>query len=449
MKKSADEFVVSLLDKIRSQEAVLVCCSAGLDSTVLAHLCHIVGIRFGIAHVQYGLRGEDSVADETFVKALAAKYKVPFYLTDKTEAIKTREKKSVQMAARTLRYAWFEEVRKKHNYHCIATAHHKNDQAETVLIRLLRGDGIASFAGISTHSKIIRPLLEFDRITIKNWAEENNLLWREDKSNSDVKYLRNKVRHEILPLLKTVNPAIEEKLIEISRQQKNNNVLAKEGLRQFKKRVLTKSTNKNIPIRISILKLKQTGIASTLLHHLLSPSFTAAQISDIALQFDNAEPGAVWLSAQNNIAVRRERKVLSLLSTNKLNEEDEKHQAVLITEAQSKCKVGSSKFKFELTNKKLNISKDADKAFLDSVALQFPLVLRRWQAGDYFYPFGLNKKQKIKNFLTNEKVPVATRANTLVLVSGEKIVWVVGHRIDHRFRVKESTSCLYKISFQQ
>lgn len=413
-----------------------------MDSIVMLHLFYKAKLNFAVAHCNFGLRGEDSDADEQFVKKLAKKYKVPFYSEQfDTEAFALQEKVSIQMAARVLRYEWFEGICKDNGFSVIATAHHLNDTLETVLFNLTKGTGIAGLHGIqSKNGRIARPLLFANREEIYEYVVENQLAWREDSSNQSSHYHRNLIRNEVIPLLKTINPNLEHTI-----EHTVDRVLAVEKifLAEVEKTRVVVMRQEGEVTYINFEKL-QTEIEPVIkLHELLKPfHFTYIQVNDI-WQTLGAESGRQFDSPSYRLIKDRTELVITAKGLQSyipatIDADTTQFQNEVIS--LSIQKVSASGFKIPSSPK---------IAALDLATLKFPLKIRLWKQGDKFCPLGMKQKKKVSDFLIDEKVPVNIKERTYVLLSGDDIVWIVGMRIDDRFKLTKETTEVYQISVER
>jgi tRNA(Ile)-lysidine synthase len=424
-----------------SKKETLLTVSGGMDSAVMCELFHQAKFPFAIAHCNFQLRGKESDGDEEFVKKLTEKYGVEFFVK-RFETKKDAEEKniSIQLAARELRYAWFEQLRKEKGFDLIATAHHLNDNIETILFNLIRGTGIRGLRGIPVRQgNIIRPLLFAAKEEIENYQRENKLEYREDSSNADHKYTRNKIRHQIIPLLKEINPSLENSFGEKIELFNQLEMLYE---REVKKSSAQRFLQRGSDIYIPILKLKKTRNASGVLFEYLKDfGFNAEQVEDMLASID-AEPGKQIISPQARVIKDRRFFILTKLA-------DKDFSIHFIKEDETQITLGSHKLeirKSEIRNPKSEINSERSSAFIDRAKLEFPLVARRWKQGDYFYPFGMKmKKKKLKKFFTDEKVPLNQKENVWVIESNKKIVWVAGYRIDERFKVTGKTKEIFKM----
>lgn len=422
------------------KKRVLLTVSGGIDSMVLCHLFSAVRYPFAIAHCNFQLRGEEANGDEALVRTLEEAYGVTVFVKRfDTKAYAEQKGLSIQLAARELRYTWFEELRKEHKLDNIATAHHLNDNIETILINLTKGTGIRGLRGIPVkQGKIIRPLLFASREEIEAYAKENNIAYREDSSNASDKYTRNKIRHNIIPLLKEINPALEQTFGEKIELFTELEEMYTKSIGKETKQLFLQRRN---DIYIPILKLKKVKNAGSVLYEYLKDyGYNNEQVEDILASVDGT-PGKQFITTQGRIIKDRQFFILT-----KLPEQD--ITAKLINERDTEVVLGDRK----LTIKKgegIKPTPDKSIAYLDAAKLEFPLIVRRWKQGDYFYPFGMKmKKKKLKKFFVDEKVSLADKENIWVVESGERIVWVAGYRIDERFKVSEQTKQTLSIAIR-
>lgn len=416
----------------QKKDSVILTVSGGVDSIVMADLFYNAGFNFAIAHCNFQLREDESNADEFFVKKVSEKYKVPFFINRfNTTEYAANNKISIQMAARELRYNWFDKLLKEHNYNYIATAHHQNDQIETFFINLLRGTGIAGLHGIlPKQGNIIRPLLFATRDLIEKYAKDNNIIFREDSSNSSLKYQRNYIRHNILPHFKNISSDFEKIMFEnidkiYQAEQVMNQYI------EIKKNELIQ-TEKN-GIFININKLKELYPLKIFMYHILNQyGFNNETIDNIIPILDTASgSGKQFFSSTHRLVKDREQLIITEVSQNNDNIDE-----LLVYEDTTKIET-PIKLDIRITkeNEILKINTDRNWAYLDFDKLKFPLLLRKWKKGDYFVPFGMKGKKKVSDFFVDQKLSLIEKEQTWLLCSGEDIVWVVGYRIDDRYKL--------------
>ncbi|HEX8429446.1 tRNA lysidine(34) synthetase TilS [Hymenobacter sp.] len=416
-----------------TDEPLLVAVSGGQDSVVLADVLHRLGVQFAVAHCHFGLRGEEADADEQFVRKLAKKYDVPYFAEFfQTKAFAEQEGISTQMAARALRYEWFERLRQTQGLAYIATAHHQRDAAETMLLNLTHGTGLAGLHGIPPkNGYLVRPLLGIGKPELFEYLVENHLIWREDASNDSPVYQRNRLRQEVLPVLRDINPNLDQTL-QFTAERVGG---AEEIVRRYVADTAAQAQRTEEEVTyLNIGMLQRTAAITLVLHELLRPfGFSFPVVKDIVASFP-AEPGRRFESPTHRLVKDREqlvitRKVLTKFGT---------HQ---IQAGQEVLKIDGLHLRLELTEAAgLDIPRGKAVAALDADLLKFPLIVRPWQEGDWFMPIGMKGKKKLSDFLIDQKVPLNLKDNVFVLVSGDgKIAWVIGFRPDERFKVTEAT----------
>ncbi|UMB53474.1 tRNA lysidine(34) synthetase TilS [Lutibacter sp. A64] len=430
---------------------LLITISGGIDSVVLTHLMHSLEYPISLAHCNFQLRGKDSNKDELFVTELGKKLKIPCAVVKfDTENYAIEKGISTQMAARELRYNWFEKIMKENELDYIITAHHKDDIIETVLINLTRGTGLDGLTGIpEVNGPIVRPLLPFSRNDILIYATKNKIQWREDQSNSSIKYVRNKIRHKVVPFLKEINPNLLDSLNNTLENLRASQEIVQNCIENIKNDVSITTKNET---HFNIEKLKQLSNPKIYLYELLK-AYNFTEWNDVTALLD-AQSGKQIFSETHRLLKDRDVLILSEIATIK------KPITYKITKNTSKITV-PIKLKFKnidipfdtknhqnkvleelIFNKPNTISIDCDK-------IQFPLIIRKWQKGDYFYPIGLNGKKKLSKFFKDEKMSLLEKENTWILCTLDNtIIWVIGKRLDERFKVTKTTSKLLKIKYK-
>ncbi len=419
-------------------DRILVGVSGGIDSICLADLFIKLNYHIGIAHCNFQLRGEESDQDELFVRSFATENDLPFFNTRfETSTIAESEHISIQMAARDLRYEWFEEVRSKHGYKYIAIAHNKNDVIETFLINLTRGSGIKGFTGIKPISgNIIRPLLFASRNEIYNYISSNNIEYREDSSNRSVKYSRNLIRHEIIPLFEKINPRFQDTILENISKLKETEQIYNQQIESIKEKLLIFENNR---VLIKIDELNKLDPKTTYFYELIQPfGFTKSQIKDI-IDVLKAPPGKQFKSLTHRLVKDREYIMIEEISVIKNTK-----YIIDSNISQLQYPVLLELSNFEKTND-FEIIKDNNIGLFDMDKIEFPLTLRKWEKGDYFMPLGMKNLKKLSDFFIDSKISIIDKENTWILESNGKIMWVIGQRIDERFKIIESTKYILKI----
>lgn len=440
MKQTIQQFIESH-QLFTTTDKLLVAVSGGIDSIVLVHSLQQLGHHLEIAHCNYQLRGEESDGDEAFVKQLAEALGIPLNIIHfDTERIANESNESIQMVARRLRYEWFEELLNQRGLDYVATAHHLNDSLETVLFNFTKGTGIAGLSGISAKvGRIVRPLLSSTKKDILEFAEANQLAWREDSSNDSTKYHRNKIRHKVLPVLKEINPNFEQTGFQTLQKLDAVQAIVDQEIYAFERRVIKEHPN-DLSMPIPLLK-KESHLGFKLFEALKKYGFNYSQITALAENLDRLT-GKRFESPTHVLYIDRDRVLL-------VNQQQEiTVEPIEISEETNTLQWWELYLELEqFPIEDYRISKSAQNAGLDLNQLKFPLTLRFWEQGDYFCPLGMKgKKKKISDFLIDEKIPLHQKERIAVIQSGDDIVWVVGYRLDDRFKITENTKQVLAIS---
>lgn len=416
----------------------LLACSGGLDSVSLVHLCHNANLDFSLAHCNFRLRGKASDADESLVKSLGKeKGKKVFVTHFDTLGYVNKNKVSVQMAARELRYSWFSKLRKEHGFSYIITAHHADDNLETFLINLSRGSGIEGLTGIPEKTDILRrPLLAFTRTELETYASITKMVWREDTSNADAKYLRNKIRLELVPILKQLHPSFLNNFTNTQTYLGQSKAIADAYLVEIKKRLFIKT---DFGIKISIAELKKLHPLKAYLYGLFH-SYGFQEWNNLINLLDAISGKRLDSFSHTLIKDRQYLLLTTSLKTDSLIDEYK------ITEETKKL-VNPLHMTFEQVSKRDDNTSNV--IYVQNNLLNYPLTLRKWKNGDYFYPVGLNKRKKLAKFFKDEKLNVLSKKDIWLLCSANEIVWVIGKRADHRFIVKDLNSDILRIEIKE
>ena len=411
---------------------LLLATSGGIDSVVMAHLCHRLQLKFALAHCNFALRGNESDLDQAFVEKLAKTWKVAIFTKRFDTTLEAeKQKTSIQMAARALRYAWFEDLAATEGFDYIITAHHADDQLETFLINLSRGTGIEGLKGIpETNGKIARPLLPFSREAIVAYAEKEQLQWREDRSNAETKYLRNKLRHEVIPALKELNPKFLQHFIQTTQYLSGTHNLAQKHVQELKVVLFNK---KKGTYQIPVSYLERLRPQEAYLYAFFS-EYGFTEWNDLR-DLLSAQSGKQLFSATHRLLKDRE-----YLFLQEIKEEDT--APVTVTK-----KVREIQWPLPLRFQE----SDGDYlttpaiAYIDKEKLKYPLTIRKWKNGDYFYPLGMQGKKKLSEFFRDEKYSLIDKEQQWLLCSEDQIVWVIGKRLDERFKVTEETQSILQV----
>jgi len=423
----------------QQKDKLLLAVSGGVDSVVLCELCNQAGYDFIIAHCNFQLRGAESERDEAFVRSFSEKYSAEVLVKKfDTEKYAAENKLSIQVAARDLRYNWFNEIITAKSAKFIITAHHAGDNVETLLMNFFKGTGINGLKAIlPKHDKIIRPLLFAGKEELVAFAKEQKIDFVEDSSNASDKYTRNYFRNELIPGVRKVFPQVEENLLHNIERFREIEMLYQQSISLHKKKLMEQKGNE---IHIPVLKLLKAEPLHTIVYEIIKDyGFTAHQTEE-ALALLKSESGKYILSASHRII--RNRNWLIIAPVQHLEDEN-----ILIEVKAKHIEFPQGKISIELLahqNFKLHPQKHI--AQLDAAKVTFPLLLRKWKQGDYFYPLGMNKKKKLSRFFIDQKLSLTQKEKTWVIEMDKKIIWIVGLRIDDRFKITDGTNYVLQLT---
>jgi tRNA(Ile)-lysidine synthase len=421
---------ISENDLCKATDKILLAVSGGLDSMVMFHLLRTAGFRIGVAHVNFGLRGEESDGDEHFVSEACQEFGVPVFVKKvDTKARALAEGVSIQMAARDLRYAFFQEVTRENGYDYIATAHHFSDLIESVVLNLIRGTGVDGFRGIAAKKQnVIRPLLFATRNAIREYAEAEGIRWREDATNATDDYPRNFVRHQVIPRLQELNPSFEDSFRDTHERLMGGRAFALSYIEGFRAESVFETAG---ALSIVIENIRRAPFPAVLLWEI---------IKSYGFHFDlckqiigDHQPGKRFQSPTHELVVDRAMYIVAPKKREVFS------PVQLKTEEARAVQAGISLETTVLPREDFILQHDETIAQLDADRLTYPLVWRAWKAGDYFTPLGMQADKKLSDFLIDRKMPFNSKADVTVLESAGEIVWVVGHRINERYKVTEKT----------
>lgn len=434
-----DRFIKFVKEKqlFEQNQKVLLAVSGGIDSMVLLHLFEKSAFEYGIIHCNFQLRDSESDGDEQFVRSQVLNHGVPaFFERFETKEFAQLNGISIEMAARELRYDYFEKIRVEHNFDFIATAHHLDDLIETFFLNLSRKTGIKGLTGIKEKTgNIIRPMLFTDRQEIENFASQNFIDFREDSSNNEIVFQRNFLRHNILPLFSELNSSFKKNILGSIENLKDAEQVYSGFLEEEKMKVVRYSQNE---VEILIDSLLDVSFPKLLLFEILSEyNFNSVVVGEIfnSIQTDS---GKQFYSKTHRVV--KDRNLLFITSI------EEKEERIFYIEKDDIELFEPLNLNLEkLPAIDFKISKESNIACLDLEFLEFPLLIRKWRQGDYFQPLGMTGLKKLSDFFIDEKIPLHEKENIWILCSGKKIIWIMGHRIDNRFKITSETKQVFKI----
>jgi len=416
--------------KTLHHKKLLLTISGGIDSVVLAHLCLKNGLDIELAHCNFRLRGQESDDDEAFVTKFAEKWSLTLH--NKVCDLSKVEEQNTQIAARNARYDWFLELKKKYHFDYILTAHHLDDAIETFFINLQRASGIKGLIGIPENEIYKRPLLNFTRNEIEKYAHKNNLTWREDSSNASDKYLRNKIRHQIIPKFEQLQPnfktAIQKSMQYISQTK---NVLDK--WQEESKEIAVKEIDNEWHIDID--KLDKLVEKELFLHEYLTGFGFTDKLAVKNLL--SAQSGKTIYAPKYRLTKHQNELIISQAKENHIQNYEISH---FIENLSIPIKLNFNIL--EIANISMNSIRNAKKneIYIDMETIDLPLVIRKWQAGDYFYPIGMKGKKKLSDYYKDQKISTFKKEKNWLLCSHKKIVWIIGQRADDRFKITPKTT---------
>lgn len=417
---------------------LLIAISGGVDSIVLAHLCHKLDLNFALAHCNFNLRGDESDADQDFVFEWAESLGVEVFIEHfNTTQYAEDFKVSTQMAARELRYNWFEDLMNQLQFDIVLTGHHADDNLETFLINFIRGTGLDGLTGIpEVNAHIVRPLLPFSRVDIKTYAKQHNLSWREDSSNASTKYLRNKLRHDLVPILKDINPQLLQSFNHTIECLKDSKAIVDDRIDAVSDSIIDDVSD--FEIRLNISEIKKLNHPKAYLFELLK-DYGFTEWNDVIHLLD-AQSGKQVFSETHRLIKDREYILLSDINPNL------DPGVITVSDCDDKIKTPVGTLFFEKVTQIGDCGPNI--IYVDCKKLKFPLTLRHWEEGDYFHPLGMKGKKKVSKYFKDEKMSLLDKEQTLLLCSGDYVIWVVGKRADARFKISDKTKNFTKIELK-
>lgn len=419
-------------------DRILLAVSGGIDSMVMLHLFARLRADTVIAHCNFGLRGEESDMDEELVRGYAGKNNIPFHSAS-FDTRKFAEEKgiSIQMAARDLRYEWFEQLKIRQGCSLVAVAHNLNDNIETLLINLTRGTGLTGLAGMKPSANgIIRPLLFATRERIETWCSEFSIPFREDRSNAETKYTRNKIRHLVIPVLKEINPSIEETLNDTALRLGGLDKILSGYIEGIRSRI---SEKRGSSIVFNIEKLAEFRENKAMVFELFFPWSMTEPLAGDLQKLMKADTGKQIFTLTHRILKNRNELIISPVRNYRQDE-------FLIESVEDMLSIPSVRFaSLDHVDSGYTIPRDPRIASIDSEKIRLPLIVRRWKEGDYFVPLGMKNRKKLSDYFVDNKFSRIKKEETMILESDGDIVWVMGERLDNRFRVTESTRTVLRV----
>lgn len=431
---------------IAEGQTTLLAVSGGLDSMVMLHLFNAAELPCAVAHCNFQLRGEASEADEELARQQARANHLPFYTRRfDTKAVASQRGISIQMAARELRYEWLERIRQDEGYDLIATAHHINDHIETLIYNLAKGCGLRGLLGIPVRNgKIIRPLSYASREMLEAFQQEQQISFREDASNATIKYSRNKIRHQVMPALKTINPSLEDTMADNFSRFQEADYLYRLMIGQIADQAWEETPNGRA-LKVEVLKKYRDGLPSLLYELLHTYGLNAGQVQQLATSVLEAKVGAIFYARQYKFLVDRE-----LLFIKSRTEEDYDGAVFQLGKEHPLKELPGGVLELRRQEgQPEHYPEDEWQAFVDAEVIEFPLTLRHWQAGDQFQPLGMGgQHQKLKDYFNNNKVSRFEKERIWIIEdAGGRICWIAGYRLDDRFKIKPDTEAYWILNF--
>ena len=457
---------------------LLLAVSGGIDSVVLTHLLKELYYDIALAHVNFQLRADESDADEQFVKDLGEKLNLQIFTHHVDTEKEAKENGiSIQMAARDIRYQWFSELMQEHEFDFLLTAHHLDDNIETFFINLNRKSGLLGLTGIPAQNEnIIRPLLPFSRKELEQYAQENDLIWREDQSNATLKYERNQIRHELIPVLEKINPEFRVAFQQSFQFLNESNQLIQDYISLVKSNFWTENEHE---IEINTTALQALPNYESILYETLKDfHFTDwIRIFDLVHGQSGKE-----IHSETHKLIKDRNRIIMIQKTNPSKEEKSTESEMETTPKESNfydavfkpqvekniskspkkriqqteivktfikdgIQVGDLSYQLEVLKNENNINfKKRGIEYFDADMVSFPLYIKPWQHGDFFFPLGMNGRKKLSDYFMDIKLSVLEKEKIWLLCdSNDQILWVIGYRIDNRFKVTEHSKNLIKI----
>ena len=435
MKEQIQQYIIQH-QLLSGEKPVVVGISGGADSVALLHILVSLGYKCIAAHCNFNLRGDESFRDEQFTIDFTKRLQVPLCkISFETNKYAQDNRLSVEMAARELRYRWFEELLNTYDADAVAVAHHRDDSVETLLINLTRGSGLTGLTGIKPkNGNVVRPLLCVSREDIYAYIENNGLEYVTDSSNSSDIYTRNFIRLKVIPLLEEINPSVKASLARTANHLYDASLIYNHSIEEAR-RVIIQSN------RLSISALLSFPAPATILYEMLKPYGFSRTVCESIFTILDKDSGKIFYSSTHRLLKDRSDLLIDVLS-------GEDNRAYLINLEDDNVDLPVElKPEIVVIKEDYQIEKDRKFAYFDFDKLSFPLVLRHWQEGDWFVPFGMKGKKKVSDYFSDKKFSLFDKEKTWLLCSGQDVIWIVGERTDNRYRIEKTTKRVLKLKF--
>lgn len=435
MKEQIQQYIIQH-QLLSGEKPVVVGISGGADSVALLHILVSLGYKCIAAHCNFNLRGDESFRDEQFTIDFTKRLQVPLCkISFETNKYAQENRLSVEMAARELRYRWFEELLNTYDADAVAVAHHRDDSVETLLINLTRGSGITGLTGIKPkNGNVVRPLLCVSREDIYAYIENNGLEYVTDSSNSSDIYTRNFIRLKVIPLLEEINPSVKASLARTANHLYDASLIYNHSIEEARRVIIQNN-------RLSISALLSFPAPATILYEMLKPYGFSRTVCESIFTILDKDSGKIFYSSTHRLLKDRSDLLIDVLS-------GEDNRAYLINLEDDNVDLPVElKPEIVVIKEDYQIEKDRKFAYFDFDKLSFPLVLRHWQEGDWFVPFGMKGKKKVSDYFSDKKFSLFDKEKTWLLCSGQDVIWIVGERTDNRYRIEKTTKRVLKLKF--
>ena len=435
MKEQIQQYIIQH-QLLSGEKPVVVGISGGADSVALLHILVSLGYKCIAAHCNFNLRGDESSRDEQFTTDFTQRLQVPLCkISFETNKYAQENRLSVEMAARELRYRWFEELLNTYDADAVAVAHHRDDSVETLLINLTRGSGLTGLTGIKPkNGNVVRPLLCVSREDIYAYIEKNGLEYVTDSSNSSDIYTRNFIRLKVIPLLEEINPSVKASLARTANHLYDASLIYNHSIEEARRVIIQNN-------RLSISALLSFPAPATILYEMLKPYGFSRTVCESIFTVLDKDSGKIFYSSTHRLLKDRSDLLIDVLS-------GEDNRAYLINLEDDNVDLPVElKPEIVVIKESYQIEKDKKFAYFDFDKLSFPLVLRHWQEGDWFVPFGMKGKKKISDYFSDKKFSLFDKEKTWLLCSGQDVIWIVGERTDNRYRIEKTTKRVLKLKF--